>query len=563
MTTGTKAQLIARIEGGDAGGEEAPKAAAKKKAPAPKKKAAPKKKKAAEEEEEEEGGDDEKEEEEEEKPKAAKAAKSGGGATAHEGRRIAVDRGVPLAGASVYPGHGVMLNQTNLAQNNNKFYVIQLLDQGGGQYAVWTRWGRVGEHGQSKMEAHLSLAAAIKLFEKKFKEKTKNTWSKTVRDDFKPQPGKYTLLDMKEDEDDGPVTKVAVKHVNKDSKLPHEVQVFVRKIYSQATGNLKRNIDCEFTSKGIKTPLGVLSLGQVERGDAVLDRVQALLDGKGKGSFSDLSSEYYTLIPHAHGRVKPPLVNTPQILKEKQDLSQLMKDMLLVSASGHESVLIEDDVDAKYEAMGVEIRSIAKGSPLYKNLLHHIAQHWQHEDHANMSSKGDNFDPEAKCGAVPSKVSHLDKEIVSVFAVARKEEHKRFNSKIGNEHLMFHASRFENWVGILSRGLLQPAAVTKLGVRRTDFGWLGSGVYFGSEWSTSSGYCQPGQDGTGCMLVQRVALGRVQEQTQVDGSISGPAPGFDSIHGNPDVPGSGFADHEYAVYDDDRSRMEYLIEFKR
>ena len=32
---------------------------------------------------------------------------------------------------------------------------------------------------------------------------------------------------------------------------------------------------------------------------------------------------------------------------------------------------------------------------------------------------------------------------------------------------------------ILSRGLLLPAAVTKLGVKRTDFGWLGAGIYFG------------------------------------------------------------------------------------
>ena len=32
---------------------------------------------------------------------------------------------------------------------------------------------------------------------------------------------------------------------------------------------------------------------------------------------------------------------------------------------------------------------------------------------------------------------------------------------------MFHGSRIENWVGILTRGILLPEAVTKLGVRRT------------------------------------------------------------------------------------------------
>ncbi len=224
---------------------------------------------------------------------------------------------------------------------------------------------------------------------------------------------------------------------------------------------------------------------------------------------------------------------------------------------------MEDDVDAKYDAMEVQLRPVDKSGPEFANLMHHVARHREHEDHANMGPKGDGFDPKAKCGPIPEEVADLAASVEAVFAVSKKNETARFNHKVGNEHLMFHASRFENWVGILSRGLLQPAAVTKLGVRRTDFGWLGAGVYFGSEWSTSEGYCQPGSGGTGCMLVQRVALGKVQEQTQVDGSISGPKPGFDSIHGNPDAPGSGFQDHEYAVYADDRSRMEYIIEFQR
>jgi poly [ADP-ribose] polymerase len=135
----------------------------------------------------------------------------------------------------------------------------------------------------------LSLDQAKKEFAKKFKDKTKNVWSDTVRDSFKAQSGKYTLLDMREDDEDE--KKVLVKKVNKESKLDPAVQVFVRKIYNAATGNLKKNIDCEFTSKGIKTPLGVLSLAQVERGDAVLDRISAVLEGDSKENIINLTSE--------------------------------------------------------------------------------------------------------------------------------------------------------------------------------------------------------------------------------------------------------------------------------
>jgi poly [ADP-ribose] polymerase len=37
-----------------------------------------------------------------------------------------------------------MLNQTNISQNNNKYYVIQVVEKGGSYYA-YNRWGRVGK----------------------------------------------------------------------------------------------------------------------------------------------------------------------------------------------------------------------------------------------------------------------------------------------------------------------------------------------------------------------------------------------------------------------------------
>merc|ERR1711991_875157 len=144
------------------------------------------------------------------------------------------------------------------------------------------------------------------------------------------------------------------------------------------------------------------------------------------------------------------------------------------------------------------------------------------------------------------------------------EESKRFNKKVGNEHMLFHASRYCNWVGILSRGILLPDAVTKLGIPRTDFGWLGAGIYFGSEWCTSENYCQPASDGSnaGCMLVLKVALGKVQQQGPIDGSIRKPKSDVNSSHGDPGLE-QGFADNEYCVYENNQHVMQYIIEFKR
>lgn len=44
--------------------------------------------------------------------------------------------------SQVHKDYDCMLNQTNINQNNNKYFVIQLLT-GGAKYHVFTRWGRV------------------------------------------------------------------------------------------------------------------------------------------------------------------------------------------------------------------------------------------------------------------------------------------------------------------------------------------------------------------------------------------------------------------------------------
>ena len=48
--------------------------------------------------------------------------------------------------------------------------------------------------------AFSDLSKAEKEFEKKFKDKTRNSWSE--RNTFQPVPGKYTLIDMGDDEEE-------------------------------------------------------------------------------------------------------------------------------------------------------------------------------------------------------------------------------------------------------------------------------------------------------------------------------------------------------------------------
>ncbi|CAK7348323.1 unnamed protein product [Dovyalis caffra] len=117
-------------------------------------------------------------------------------------------------GDSIYDA---TLNQTNVGDNHNKFYLIQALEFYNGsvtlvsslnginckpiaesndssKFMVYTRWGRVGIKGQDKLQGpYTSRGSAIQEFEAKFFSKTKNRWLN--RKDFICHPKCYIWLE--------------------------------------------------------------------------------------------------------------------------------------------------------------------------------------------------------------------------------------------------------------------------------------------------------------------------------------------------------------------------------
>lgn len=107
-----------------------------------------------------------------------------------------VDRSCSLpAGYEVYVDSVVAwnarLNQTNINANNNKFYLIQLLGNSKGQYAVFSHWGRVGANGQTQTIHCGDINGGMREFKKKFSAKSGNQWDD--RDNFVKVPGKCLL----------------------------------------------------------------------------------------------------------------------------------------------------------------------------------------------------------------------------------------------------------------------------------------------------------------------------------------------------------------------------------
>ena len=86
-----------------------------------------------------------------------------------------------------------------------------------------------------------------------------------------------------------------------------------------------------------KLPLGKLSDSTLKKGNLLLKEISELLEdptlAKSRyespftGVLADLSSRYYTIIPHVFGRKQPPVINNVPHLKREAELIQSLGEM--------------------------------------------------------------------------------------------------------------------------------------------------------------------------------------------------------------------------------------------
>ncbi|PCH33025.1 PARP-domain-containing protein [Wolfiporia cocos MD-104 SS10] len=338
------------------------------------------------------------------------------------------------------------LNQTNVLQNANKFYVIQLLHPIGnpGSSLLFTRWGRVGEIGQQQQKVThkhgpFPIATAINEFRKQFKNKAGVDWNQ--RHGMVAKKGKYQWIervfeDEKEDAEDstkaGPSKKEEAEKIA-DSTLGPEIQASaLRSIISQPTGDTA-------------TQLGGFR--------------QAVLE---------LTGRYYSIIPHAFGRSRPIVIDTAIHLKRELELVDALSDMEIASkliastaqtlqrdASGQ----LLNPLDANFLSLGLSfMEPIVRSSKEFAAL-----QTYARDTH----------------GATHG---HYQVNVKHAYRVERQSETdawmKSGHDKAvdGERLLLWHGSRTTNFAGILSQGLR---------IAPPEGYMFGKGVYF----ADSAGYC--------------------------------------------------------------------------
>lgn len=453
-----------------------------------------------------------------------------------------------------------VLQVTDIKTNKNKYYAVELHSAGGGQFRVFTHYGRTDDldtnpdSGQKECRYASSLADAQSIYQTIYNQKTSprkgyqelalassNIGSAQARGTSSGDVDDKTLEKIAEKEKGKAKAK---KPKVKKTKLSAAVQTIVRYMYDEATNALTTTVNAKITANGIETPLGILTIGQIEKGEEILTDAYQLFNKKGArnkaGRLEDLSSSFYTAIPHRFGRsraaAEAAVINSLADFEQKQETLQLMKDMLQVNGEGEGNVLFDAAIDQEYEALGCEIGAV--------------------------DGKSDEF-AEIKAYIEKSQIKTKSVRVKNVYTLNRPEERKAFRSKLSNQRQLFHGSRIQNWVGLLSRGILMPKIVVSMGVNRTDAGWLGNGIYFGDAACTSSFYTTSGKKKTRLMAVCNVGLGKIKKYTKITYGLDEPPKGYDSCHGvrRTKLKSSQFDDDEYVIYDTNQQHMQYLVEF--
>lgn len=469
-------------------------------------------------------------------------------------------------GATVHEDYDAMLNQTNIGHNNNKYYVIQVVKDGAGRFYAWNRWGRVGEPGQNALKGPFGTPDnAIKDFEKKFKDKTRNSWGDRAA--FKAMPGKYTLLEMagdEEDEDDvdaGPA--VAARSDQKVAKctLDATTQTLLKLIFDK---DMFKDAMKKFDIDVKKMPLGKLSKTQIAKGFEILEELEeAIAKKKPKATLQMLSSRFYTAVPHDFGRRIPPVIDNAEGVQQKYDMLAVLGDIELAQSmqkdkdkanEGKEEVPHPLDVD--YSLLKAKLGLVSPKSKEYQVLEKYF------------------METKSNSGWRKLKLNHI-------WTVDREGEDDRFkvHNGIKDRKLLWHGTNVAVVAAILKTGLR---------IMPHSGGRVGKGIYFASENDKSAGYV--GTAGKkGIMFLNEVAIGKQNVILRDDSSLTKPPTGYDSVlakgQQEPDakfdttlsiqgrevvVPqakpkstgvSSSFYQSEYLIYKESQNRIRYLLLF--
>lgn len=380
----------------------------------------------------------------------------------------------------------------------HKMQVLRRKDTG--LVVLFSRWGRVGDHGQHRRSAMSSTQDAVREFCRLFRAKTGNAWQDFPHS-LKCQPRKFRPVQLGRP----PARRPPLPPAPPDgppSLLPPPLQALLRCL-----------VDAEVLrraplARGAREEVwpGSLSSEALGTARALLEDVHQLVHEKASLRGTRLCELLVRIVEKSEGYYHLVGVHGSQVellepLFEERDVDAQLALLhhltylqtageILVAAHNQGSSPALHPLDCVYRSLACRIQPLPEQSPEAQTLLQYI--------HNSASQQ------------MPPRVK-------AVFRVSRDGEAQRLSScELPNHWLLWHGLGVADLLGVLARGLLPRPA--------------GQGICLADRFEAARPYCLP-DGGSGApkyMLLCQVALGQTKE-VQGERERGCPAPGCESV----------------------------------
>jgi poly [ADP-ribose] polymerase 2/3/4 len=390
----------------------------------------------------------------------------------------------------------VTLNFTDIINNNNKYYNLEVQVSKTGDARIFTQYGRVGGTAAKEYRVCSAQSEAESESDKIIKAKTKKGYVevKLVKADVGSDVGKSKVEANTMTVE--AAKKAGVKFEDEketDSKLHVEVKDLVRTWFGVTQEFIELNLDTK------KCPLGQLSLDQITKGKDILEEARKIVHAKKPDvlELNSLTNQYYSNIPHNFGYGR---INADVLRLDADDKINKAFDILDVfnDAKAVQSVMSKKSaVDSQYATLNAELEFIDPKDPTWKWLdtmlhetrasnhsglgklkAHKIYRVKRGGEEANFLKNAEKIAKE--CG------KHTPSDVYARLVKSRPDVPKELQDlyKHANVSPGWHGTRRANMIGITTKGLLiRPSGVAHAG------SMYGDGIYWATNSTKSINYC--------------------------------------------------------------------------
>lgn len=469
------------------------------------------------------------------------------------------------------------LNFTDIINNNNKYYNLELIEDVNGKFYLYTQYGRVGAGGVKEYRLCSSKSDAEVEAEKIVKSKNKKGYVevKLLKADVGSEMGKSKVETNSVSVESLKKMGVEVKEEGEPSKLHPQVQDLVKTWFGVTQEFINLNLDTK------KCPLGQLSLDQIDKAKQILEEARTQVHKKkvDKLELNKLTSLYYSNIPHVLGsRINADLLRFDDDAKIDKAFDIL--DVFADAKSVQGVISKKNAVDSQYATLKADLEFVDPSEPVWKwiDAMLHQTRASNHQSLGKLKThkvfRLNRHDEDKHWIAASEKIARecgkfIPSDVYAKLLAQREDVPKEMVSLYKNANILpgWHGTRRANMIGITTKGLLiRPSGVAHAG------SMYGDGIYWAVHSTKSINYCDvngshwaQGSNKTAYLFLADVAFGN-QEMAKGSHFYT-----RDKIKPNHSVwaksgGASGLYNDELITYTatgaDQQHKIRYIIEFE-